>query len=342
MKEYKELLNKIIHKKNLKQNEASALMDLIMTGKLSSVKIAALLVALRSKGETEAEIIGMIKAIMKQAVKIKPKTKNLLDNCGTGGDSSNTFNISTIASFISAGAGVNIAKHGNRAVSSKCGSADLLEKLGVNINLTPQKTKQCIEEIGIGFLFAPNFHSSLKFAKEARVELGIRTIFNVLGPLLNPALTKRQLVGVYEKPLVKVFANVLKKLGAKRAIIVHSYDGIDEISISDKTYMAELKENGKIIYQTISPIDFGLKLFKKEDLVVRDLADNLKIAKAILENKLKDAKYYTAIINSATTIYLAGLANNFKDATSLAEKSISSFKALQKLEQLIDFSNKND
>src|SRR3989338_4779246 len=259
-----ETISKLAEKKNLTGNEAENAMNFIMEGKATTPQIKEFLLGLKSKGETIEEITACAKVMREKSLRIDPDANHLVDTCGTGGDNSGTFNISTAAAFVAAGAGASVAKHGNKSISSKCGSADVLRALGVNIELEPLQVKECIEKAGIGFMFAPKFHPAMKYAMDARRELGVRTIFNILGPLTNPAGAKSQLIGVFDPKLMPVMANVLKNLGSRHAMIVNG-DGMDEISISSKTDVVELKD-GIIENYSINPSEFGFKLCTISDL----------------------------------------------------------------------------
>src|SRR3989339_1318952 len=262
----KSAIDKAVNRRDLTLSEAEKTLNIIMAGKATSAQIAALLTALRMKGETIDEITGFAKAMRKNAVKISPASRKIVDACGTGGDLSNTFNISTISAIVAAGAGVNIAKHGNRSVSSKCGSADLLEALGVKFDISPQKVEECIDAIGFGFIFAPNFHKAMRFAMPTRREIGISTVFNILGPLTNPANAQAQVLGVFHPDLTEIMAKVLNNLGVKQALVVHGIDGLDEISISEKTKISHLKD-GKVENYFIKPEDFGFIRASKKDIL---------------------------------------------------------------------------
>lgn len=338
--QFNHAINRLIQRKNLTTSEASTVMNEIMDGLYTHSQIAAILIALRMKGETVNEITGMASSMLAHAERIKPNRENIIDTCGTGGDLSNTFNISTLAAIVASAAGATVAKHGNRSVSSRCGSADILEALGVNIMLTPDQVKRCIEEIGIGFLFAPNFHSAMKHAIVPRKELGIRTIFNMLGPLTNPSGASRQLIGVFDEKLTKVFAQVLRNLGIQRAMIVHADDGMDEITISGPTNISEIIEGGRVISYKISPEDFQIETGSKADLVSTGLNDNVLITKLILEGKDIGAKRDAVILNAGAAIYLADITKTLKEGILVAEQTIESGAAKQKFEELIAVSNR--
>jgi len=306
-------------------------LEKIISGELNPFQSAAVLVGLRTKGETVEEILGFIQTMRKHMVKIK--AINAIDIVGTGGDGSGTFNISTAASFVAAGAGIPVAKHGNRAASSKCGSADCLEALGVNINLTPEQAEKVFKKVGLVFLFAPNFHPAMKSVGLIRKELGLRTIFNFLGPFLNPAGTKRQLLGVPNIKIAAKLAKVAVKLKFEHLLLVSSEDGMDEITTTAKTKIFEIKGN-KIKYFTISPKLFGIKMVDKKDLMGADVMVNAEIIKSILKGE-KGPKRDIVVLNTAAALYLAGKAKNIFDGISLAEQSIDSGSAMAVLENLI-------
>jgi len=329
-----EAINLAVEGKELPSALCESAVKQIMSGESTEAQIASLLTALRMKGETISEITSFAKVMREFCNKISPKTAGILtDTCGTGGDSIKTFNISTISAFVAAGAGVPIAKHGNRSVTSKCGSADLLEALGVKIDLEPIQVQECIEKTGIGFMFAPKFHPAMKHAVHVRKQLGIRTIFNVLGPLTNPANAQAQVIGVYSKCLVEKIAQVLKNLGTQRAMIVHG-SGMDEISTIDKTLVAELKNNEVKTFE-IDPIDFGFKA-EVNDLRISTIEDTVKTCNEILSGT-KNSKRDIVLLNSAAAIYISGKAPSIEFAVKLAQDSIDSGKALEKLNQLINF-----
>src|SRR3989344_6798253 len=258
-----EAISKLAGKKDLLELEAAKAMEDIMEGKATTPQIKEFLLGLKSKGETIDEITACARIMREKSIRIEPNAMHLVDTCGTGGDNSGTFNISTAAAFVASGAGASAAKHGNRSISSKCGSADVLKALGVNIVLEPKKVEECIEKVGIGFLFAPKFHPAMKYAMDARKELGVRTIFNILGPLTNPAGAKSQLIGVFDPKLLPIMANVLKNLGSRHAIVVNG-NGLDEITLTGNTDVFELK-NGAIENYFINPEDFGFKLCSRSE-----------------------------------------------------------------------------
>lgn len=333
-----EAISKLVQKQNLTQDETEQVMNGIMEGKATDAQIAAFLIALRLKGETIDEITACAKIMRLKAYTINPKVKFLVDTCGTGGDNSSTFNISTAAAFVVSGAGAAVAKHGNKSVSSKCGSADVLKELGVNIELQPKQVEKCIEEIGIGFMFAPVFHPAMKFALNARREIGIRTIFNILGPLTNPANAKSQLIGVFDENLLRIIAEVLKNLGSKHVIAVNG-NGLDEITICGKTKVCELKNNKMDIY-SINPEDFGFRLSSLKEITGSSPQENAKIITDVL-NGADGPKRNVVLLNAAAALLTANIAKDYKDALELAAHSIDSGSAIKKLKDLISFTNKN-
>ena len=332
------IISKLAEKHNLTEDEAGQAMLEIMEGKATDAQIAAFLVGLRLKRETIDEITACARIMRQKASSIDPKAKFLVDTCGTGGDKSNTFNISTAAAFVASGAGASVAKHGNKSISSKCGSADVLKELGVNIELSPKQAEKCIEEIGIGFMFAPIFHPAMKFASNARKEIGIRTIFNLLGPLANPANAKSQLIGVFDESMLHVFAEVLKNLGSEHVIIVNG-DGIDEITVCAKTKVCELK-GGRIESYEISPEDFGLKISSLNSIAGGTPQENANIILDILSGA-KGPKRDVVLMNAAAALLAAGKAKGYKDGIELAAQSIDSRNAMKKLNELEKFTNLN-
>ena len=335
----KNSIKKIVEGHDLTREEAALTMDTIMRGDATPSQIASFITALRMKGETVEEISGLAEKMREHAVNIFPHTKNLVDTCGTGGDISGTFNISTVSALVAAGAGVPIAKHGNRSVSSRCGSADVLEALGVKIDLDPKKVEECIDKVGIGFIFAPNFHKAMRFAMPSRKEIGIRTVFNILGPLTNPARASAQVLGVFNPDLTEMMAEVLRNLGIKHALVVHGMDGLDEISISEKTKVAHLREK-KIENYFLKPEDFGMHRGKREEILGGSAEENAEIAIEILKSEEKGAKRQVVLLNAAAAIYVGGRAKDLKEGVKLAAESIDSGAAHRKLEELIQFTSK--
>jgi anthranilate phosphoribosyltransferase len=335
----KPYIRKIVEGNDLTREEAALVMDVIMQGNATPSQIAALLTALHIKGESVEEITGFAEKMREHATNIFPHAPNLVDTCGTGGDLSGTFNISTISAFVAAGAGIPIAKHGNRSISSRCGSADLLEALGVKVDIEPKIVEECIDKVGIGFIFAPNFHKAMRFAMPTRKEIGISTVFNILGPLTNPARAKAQVLGVFHADLTEVMSAVLKNLGTKHALVVHGMEGLDEISITEKTRVSHL-ENENIKNYFICPEDFKMPRAKKEEILGGAPAENAEIAIKILKNEEKEAKYNIVLINAAAAIFVGGKAKDLNEGIKLAAQSISSGAAFEKLEELIIFTNK--
>ena len=333
----KAVLGTLVEAKNLKEKEAKQVMGEIMEGKATPAQIASFLTALRMKGETVAEITGFARAMLEKVDAFSIKIDTLVDTCGTGGDSLNTFNISTVVALVVAGAGLTVAKHGNRALSSKCGSADVLEALGVKITIPKEKVKECLEKIGIGFLFAPCCHPAMKHALAPRQEMGMRTVFNILGPLINPLGANVRLMGVHSSSLTEPLARVLKNLGVRNAFVVWGEDGLDEISINARTRITELKE-GKIKTYYIQPEDCAMSRASLEEIRGRDREENAHIIKDILEGE-KDAKRDIVLINSAACLAAAGRAKSFKEGIEIAKDSIDSGKAKEKLGALISFTN---
>lgn len=334
----KDAIKKLVECKNLTREEAALTMDTIMRGDATPSQIASFITALRMKGETVDEITGCAEKMREHAINITPHQKNLVDTCGTGGDVSGTFNISTVSAFVVAGAGVPVAKHGNRSVSSKCGSADVLEAMGVNIGIDPKKVEESINKVGIGFIFAPNFHKAMKFAMPSRREIGVRTVFNILGPLTNPAKASAQVLGVFSADLTEMLAKVLGNLGVKHALVVHGMDGLDEISISDKTKVSEVK-NGKVKTYFIKPEDFGMHKAKKEEILGGSINENVKIAYGVLKGEEKGPKRNIVLINAGAAIYAGGKARDIKEGVKLAAQSIDSGAAYKKVEEMIRFTN---
>ncbi|MGQ0794150.1 MAG: anthranilate phosphoribosyltransferase [Deltaproteobacteria bacterium] len=333
----KEAIAKIIERIDLQESEMSQVMRQIMDGIATPSQMAAFLVGLRMKGETVSEITGGAKVMMEKAVKIKPARPITVDLCGTGGDYTGTFNVSTAASLIAAGAGCSVAKHGNRSVSSPVGSADVLEELGVNINLSPKGAEACLNEVGIAFLFAPVYHTAMKNVAQSRRDIGIRTVFNLLGPISNPAGVKRQVLGVYSDILLEPIAKVLRNLGHARAMVVHGVDSLDEITVTGKTTIAELKD-GMVKTYAFDPAELGFKRRKLEEIKGGNTRENAQILLSILRGEEREAKRETSLLNAAAAILVSGEASDMKEALERAEDSIDSQKALDKLNELTKFS----
>ena len=334
----KEALAKIVSTENLTQDEAFGVMSQIMSGKATEAQIAAFITALRMKGETIDEITGFAKAMRQFSVKISSNINDtMLDTCGTGGDGAHTFNISTIAAITASAAGVVVAKHGNRSVSSLCGSADILQELGVKIDISAESVKECIDKVGIGFMFAPSFHPAMKYAALPRKQIGIRTVFNLLGPLTNPALANTQLIGLYNVDLLEKITGVLRNLGLKRALVVCGKDGLDEITVTSKTSVCELAD-GLIKKYEIEPEDFGMKKHPVKELVGGDAKANAKIANSVL-NGQKGACLDAVVINAGAGIYVAKNLSSISDGIKLAFDAIKSGAAKAKLEALVKLTN---
>src|SRR5574337_90196 len=334
----KEAIAKVIAGTNLAETEAEAVMREIMQGEATDAQISSYITALRMKGETVEEITGSARVMREKAVQIKLDAKYQVDTCGTGGDMAHTFNISTTAAFVVAAAGVTVAKHGNRSVSSKSGSADVLQALGVNIELPSHRAEECIKEVGIGFLFAPMMHLAMKYAIGPRREIGVRTIFNVLGPLTNPAKVTSQIMGVYSADLTGLLAQALGNLGAKHAFVVHGMDGLDEITITDRTKVSEYRD-GKVKNYYLHPSDLGFSTGKPADLKGGDGKDNAAITVEILKGK-KGPCRDIVLMNAAAGLAASGRAADLKQGVALSAESIDSGAALRKLEQLKAFTNK--
>jgi len=332
----KEALSKIVSGSDLTLTEAREVMREIMKGEATQAQIGAFLTALRMKGETADEIAGCALAMRESAIAVKPKRNQLVDTCGTGGDGKGTFNISTTVAFVAAGAGLAVAKHGNRSVSSHCGSADLLQTLGVNLELSPEQVARCIDEVGIGFLFAPKLHPAMKYALGPRQEIGLRTIFNILGPLSNPAGAKRQLLGVYNSNLTELMAEVLRALGAEHAFVVHGADGLDELSVTGQNKISRLYD-GYIETYYLNPQDLGLPRGRLSDLAGGSIEDNVTITKGLLKGE-RGPKRDIVLLNTAAVLIVGGGAKDFGEGLKLAAESIDSANALRKLEQLVEFS----
>lgn len=348
----KEAIHKVVDRIDLEEEEMIQVMEEIMSGEATQAQIGSFITALRMKGETIDEIVGAAKVMRQMATKIPIEgvtldldrddinidRETIIDTCGTGGDGTLTFNISTATAFVVAGGGITVAKHGNRSVSSVCGSADVLKELGVNIDATPEVVAKCIKKIGIGFLFAPTFHGAMKHAIGPRREIGIRTIFNILGPLTNPANAKYQILGVYKEELCETLAHVLQRLGTKRAMVVHGMDGMDEITVTKDTYVAELKNNQVKTYY-INPTHFNMPIYNFSELKGGNATDNANIIKDILTGKEKGAKRAVVVLNAGAAFYVAGKVPTIKEGIEYAESIIDSRKAMAKLEKLIKMSN---
>ena len=330
----KECITKVVNKEDLKEAEMMSVMDEIMEGQATPAQIAAFITALRLKGETVEEVSGAARIMKQKATRIDARSSVIVDTCGTGGDGHNTFNISTTAAFVVAGAGITVAKHGNRAVSSGCGSADVLEALGVNIDVGPELVEECIQENGIGFLFAAKLHGAMKYTIGPRREIGIRTIFNMLGPLTNPAGATSQLIGVYGAGLTEMFAGVLRNLGTKRAFVVHGADGLDEATVTGETRVAELKD-GLITTYNIDPVEYFGQTYDAAELRGGSAEQNAEITRNILAGKVKGAPRKIVVLNAALAIVAGEKAGTLREGIAVAEGCIDAGAALKKLETLI-------
>ena len=346
----KEAIAKVIEQRDLTEGEMVDVMNQIMGGEATPAQIGAFITALRMKGETVAEITGAARVMRSRATPIRvgavvdldreeinADRETIIDTCGTGGSGTKTFNVSTAVAFVVAGCGIKVAKHGNRSISSACGSADVLEQLGVNLDVGPETVEQCIDKIGVGFLFAPALHGAMKHAIGPRREVGIRTIFNILGPLTNPAGADRQVLGVYQEALVEPMANVLCGLGCKRGFIVHGMDGMDEITMTGPTRVAEIRDGGVSI-ATIEPEDFGLTRCKLAELQGGDAVRNAEIITAILNGESGPHRDIV-LFNAAHALVAAGVAENIADGLKKAAASIDEKRAKGKLEELVAFTN---
>ena len=334
----KEYIRKVTEGKDLSAEEVKDLFSKLMEGQATDAQIGAILTGLKMKGETVEEISAAADIMREKAVKVPVKDRSkLVDTCGTGGDKIDTFNVSTITAFVIAGAGAKVAKHGNRSVSSKCGSADIMEALGVKIDLQPEDAAKAIEKIGLGFLFAPIYHPAMKNVIRQRREIGIRTIFNILGPLSNPAGANYQLMGVFDEKLVEPLAKVLSLLGIKRGYVVHGLEGLDEVSITTETLVGEIDDSVVEVYK-VKPEDFGLKRASIDDIKGGDLDFNLQIALNILEGEDKSPKTDFVALNAGFALKAAGIVDSIKEGIELAKESIYSKKAYEVLEKLREFS----
>ncbi len=335
---YAQTLTQLLERRDLTHVDMLELMHQIMGGQLTPAQIAGVLVALRVKGETVTEIAAAAQVMRELSTKVDVQDeRHLIDTCGTGGDGAQTFNISTASAIVAAAAGAKVAKHGGRSVSSKCGSADILEKLGANVNLTPEKVARSVENIGVAFMFAPNHHSAMKYAAPVRKELGVRTLFNLLGPLTNPAGAKNQVIGVFLRDLTAKLAHVLQQLGSRHVLVVHGSDGMDEISISAPTFIAELKD-GRISEYTVTPEEFGLKSAPVNAIQVSDADTAKRMLLSVLNNE-PGAPRDIVLLNAGAAIYVAGLADTLAHGVKRAGEIIASGAAKDKLEQLIQASN---
>lgn len=335
----KQALKAVVAKQDLTESEMASVMEAIMTGGATDAQIGGFLVALRMKGETIDEITGAARVMRQLATKVEIKADNLVDTCGTGGDGANIFNVSTASAFVVAAAGGQVAKHGNRSVSSSTGSADVLEAAGVNLSLTAEQVARAVEDIGVGFMFAPAHHSAMKHAIGPRKELAVRTIFNILGPITNPASVPNQVLGVFDGDLCEPLANVLGRLGSEHVLVVHAHDGLDELTLSGKSRIAELKD-GKVSVYDVSPEDFGIQTQTLEGLSVDSAEESLTLIKDAL-SKRETAQGRKAAdliaLNAGAAIYASNLASTLAEGVSMAEDAISTGLALEKLNELAAF-----
>ena len=332
-----EAIRDLIAGADLDRARTQAVMEQIMSGQATDAQIGAFLVALRIKGETIDEIVGCAKVMREKATPITTVRPDLIDTCGTGGDASGTFNISTTVAFVACGAGLAVAKHGNRSVSSQCGSADVLAALGVNVEATPEKVGECIDEVGMGFLFAIALHGAMKHAIGPRRELATRTVFNILGPLTNPAGAKRQLIGVFDGALTEALAGVLRELGSDQALVVHGSDGLDEITLTGPTQVSEFRD-GQVSTRQIHPRDFGLQTVSAEALKGGDADYNARILRGVLDGE-EGPQRDVVLLNAAAAMVVGGLAEDITAGLEVARESIDSGKARQALDRLVEVSN---
>lgn len=330
-------LEKVLQRQDLPAEQMESVMDTIMQGKATSAQIAGFIVALRMKGESVDELTAAARVMRKLSSKVSISSDNLIDTCGTGGDGQKTFNISTAAAIVAASAGAKVAKHGNRSVSSSTGSADVLEELGVNLQLSPEQIAASVENIGIGFMFAPLHHSCMKHAIGPRKELGVRTLFNLLGPLTNPAGAKRQVLGVFDERWLQPLANVLQQLGSTHAMVVHAADGLDEISIACASNVCELR-NGEITQYQITPQDLGVTGGELGSIQVNNAAESAAIIQALLHGE-EGPSADIVRLNAGAAIYVAGKCDSLQQGVRLATQQLQSGAALEKLKQLVEFSH---
>ena len=347
----KQAIRKVVDRSNLSEEEMEAAMDVIMSGQATPAQIGSFITALRLKGETIEEITAAARVMRRKATRIQVDnalinidreeinldTETIVDTCGTGGDATNTFNVSTTTAFVVAGCGLRVAKHGNRSVSSLCGSADVIEKLGLNLDVPSAVVEKCLNQVGIGFLYAPALHGAMKYAIGPRREIGIRTIFNILGPLTNPAGANVQVLGVYKKELTPVLAEVLNKLGTRSAFVVYGEGSLDEISITGKTQVSELK-NGKVATYTIKPEDFGLACANLDDIRGGDVQENANIVLSVLQGE-PGARRDMVLLNAAAALVAAGRATDFQDGITQAAEAIDTGRAMEKLEGMKAITN---
>jgi anthranilate phosphoribosyltransferase len=333
----KQAIARLVQGQDLSETEAEAVMEQIMSGQATTAQIGGFLIALRLKGETVEEVTGFARAMRRNATPVRSRRPLLVDTCGTGGDGSGTFNVSTMAAFVVAGAGLAVSKHGNRSVSSKCGSADVLQALGVRLDLSPERVGDCIDQVGIGFLYAPLLHPAMKHAIGPRREMGVRTVFNILGPLTNPAGAQVQVLGVYDEMLTEVMARVLGSLGSQAAFVVHGAGGLDELSTTGPNRVSRLRD-GQVRTTTLDPLDLGLPRAKPADLVGGDAGENAAIFRAVLSGE-PGPRRDVVLLNAAAGLVAGGLADDLPHGLTLAAQSIDSGAAQSKLEALIAYTN---
>jgi anthranilate phosphoribosyltransferase len=333
----RDAIDKLVNRVSLSEPEMIEAMNQIMTGEATPLQVASFLTALRMKGETVEEVTGAARVMREKAHRVQVGSKTVIDTCGTGGDQKGTFNISTTAAFVVAGAGVNVAKHGNRSVSSQSGSADVLGALGVKVDAPKERVEECIARIGIGFLFAPLLHEAMKYAVQPRRDIGIRTVFNLLGPLTNPAMATHQLIGLYSGDLVGMIAHVLKNLGSVCAMVVHGMEGLDEISLCGPTKVAELR-GGQVKEYIVEPEQFGLKRCRMEDLHGGNAEQSAAIVRGVLLGDKGPARN-VVLLNGGAALYVGGSAATIQDGMRLAAESIDSGKASEKLARLVEMTN---
>ena len=333
----KEAIEKLTERENLNADEARSAMNEIMSGEATPAQIAAFLIAMRMKGETVEEITGCAQVMREKATRLNPRRRPLVDTCGTGGDGSNTFNISTASAFVVAGAGVGVAKHGNRGISSACGSADVLGELGVKIDASTSVVEKCIDDVGVGFMFAPLYHGAMKHAIGPRREVGVRTIFNVLGPLSNPAFVEAQVVGVYDSGLVEPLAHVLKNLGLRHAFVVSGKDGLDEVTTTTTSIIAEAGDSGVKTYE-FDPKEVGIERAKPQDLIGGDAAANAEITESVLKGE-KGPRRDIVVLNAAFALVAADHVGGVSEGVEAASGSIDSGAALDMLARLREVSS---
>ncbi len=337
---YSEILSRLIKRQNLSESESAAVIESILSGELTDAQIGAFLAAMATKGETIEEVAGAARAMRSKAHRLQAVAPVVVDTCGTGGDSAGTFNISTTTAFVVAGAGVAVAKHGNRSVSSQCGSADVLEALGLNLDLEPEIVEEAVNEIGIGFMFAPKYHGAMRYVMPARKQLGVRSIFNMLGPLTNPAGATCQLLGVFAPQLTEMFAETLRLLGTRHAMVVHGHDGLDEISVCAPTRISELVD-GRVTTRDITPETYFGEAADPSMLAGGDAETNAVIMRSVLAGESNEAQTNVVLINAAAALVAADQAKDLSSGIDLARGVIKSGAALEKLESLIGFSQEN-